>query len=293
MNDAGDLFDQYAAAYEQALSNAIAPSGESREYFAEGRVAWLKRCLEERKQPAGSLLDFGCGDGATTPLLLQTLNAKSAVGVDVSAKSLEIARKRHASERIRYESIGEFQSSGQMDLAYCNGVFHHILPAQRAAALAMVHRALREGGFFSFWENNPWSLATRYVCRVARSIATPSCCPRRKRERCYGTAVLRSCAPIFGSSFRERCEHSVRSKIWSIARPWARNIRSSAARLINPYFSLQSWSVECKPSRQQRTRAFRSAGASPAIFLISTRRKNAGETPALLQIAPVNQTDCY
>jgi hypothetical protein len=34
MNDAEDLFDEYAAAYEQALSAAIAPSGESREYFA-------------------------------------------------------------------------------------------------------------------------------------------------------------------------------------------------------------------------------------------------------------------
>jgi SAM-dependent methyltransferase len=163
MNDAEDLFDQYAAAYEQALSNAIAPSGESREYFAEGRVAWLKRCLDEMKQPANSLLDFGCGDGATTPMLLQALNAKSAVGVDVSAKSLEIARKRYAGDRIRYESIGEFQPSGQMDLAYCNGVFHHILPGQRAAALSLVHRALQGGGLFSFWENNPWSLATRYV----------------------------------------------------------------------------------------------------------------------------------
>ncbi len=163
MNDAEDLFDQYAAAYEQALSDAIAPSGESREYFAEGRVAWLKRCLDEVNQPCGSLLDFGCGDGATTPLLLQALNAQTATGVDVSVKSLEIARKRHASARIHYVPIGEFQPSGQMDLAYCNGVFHHILPAQRAAALAMVHRALREGGVFSFWENNPWSLATRYV----------------------------------------------------------------------------------------------------------------------------------
>jgi hypothetical protein len=57
----------------------------------------------------------------------------------VSAKSLEIARKRHESERIHYESIGEFQSHGQMDLAYCNGVFHHILSAQRSAALTMVH----------------------------------------------------------------------------------------------------------------------------------------------------------
>ena len=50
-----------------------------------------------------------------------------------------------------------------MDLAYCNGVFHHIPPAQRAEALALVNRALRVGGSFSFWENSPWSLATRYV----------------------------------------------------------------------------------------------------------------------------------
>jgi len=163
MNDAEELFDQYAAAYEEALSNAIAPSGESREYFAQGRVAWLKRCLNEIKQPVNSLLDFGCGDGATTPMLLDALGAKSAVGVDVSTKSLEIARKRHANAQIHYESIGAFQPSAQMDLAYCNGVFHHILPGHRGAALSLVHAALRVGGLFSFWENNPWSLATRYV----------------------------------------------------------------------------------------------------------------------------------
>jgi len=70
MSNAGDLFDQYAAAYEQALESAIAPSGESREYFARGRVAWLARCLNEARVAARSVLDFGCGDGATTPLLV-------------------------------------------------------------------------------------------------------------------------------------------------------------------------------------------------------------------------------
>jgi SAM-dependent methyltransferase len=163
MSDAGDLFDEYAAAYEGALANAIAPSGESREYFAEGRVAWLKRCLIACGEKPSALLDFGCGDGATTPLLLAALHADSAVGIDVSAKSLAIARKNHATPQVRFESIGEFQSSGELDLAYCNGVFHHIAPVQRAEALALVNRALRTGGLFSFWENNPWSLATRYV----------------------------------------------------------------------------------------------------------------------------------
>jgi len=163
MNDAGDLFDQYAAAYEQALSSALAPAGEGREYFATGRVAWLKRCLDEAKQAPRALVDFGCGDGATTPLLLEILHAESAVGIDVSAKSLEIAQKQFATEKIRFESIGEFRVFGEMDLAYCNGVFHHIPPAGRAEALMLVNRALRVGGLFSFWENSPWSFATRYV----------------------------------------------------------------------------------------------------------------------------------
>jgi cyclopropane fatty-acyl-phospholipid synthase-like methyltransferase len=85
MSDAGDLFDQYAAAYDQALESAIAPSGESREYFARGRVAWLAHCLKDAGVAPRSVLDFGCGDGATTPLLVSALHAESAVGVDVSA----------------------------------------------------------------------------------------------------------------------------------------------------------------------------------------------------------------
>jgi SAM-dependent methyltransferase len=195
MSDADDLFDQYAAAYEQALSAAIAPAGESREYFAEGRVAWLKRCLDEAKQTPQALLDFGCGDGATTPVLLAALKADLAVGVDVSAKSLEIARKRHATERIRYESIGEFHATGQMDLAYCNGVFHHIPPAQRAEALALVNRALHVGGLFSFWENSPWSPATRYVmsrCAFDRGAIMLTPPEARSLLRSGGFEILRT-----------------------------------------------------------------------------------------------------
>lgn len=195
MKETEDLFDQYAAAYEEALSNAIAPSGEGREYFAEGRVDWLRRCLAEIKQPVHSLLDFGCGDGATTPLLLQALNAQSATGVDVSSKSLEIARKLHGSERIHFESIGEFQPSGQVDLAYCNGVFHHILPTQRAKALSLVYAALRAGGLFSFWENNPWSLATRYVmsrCAFDRDAIMLSPPEARALLKAGGFEILRT-----------------------------------------------------------------------------------------------------
>jgi len=195
MKDTGDLFDQYAAAYEDALSNAIAPSGEDREYFAKGRVAWLKRCLDQLNQSTRTVMDFGCGDGATTPLLLDQLKAEMVVGVDVSVKSLEIARKLHATGRIRYESLDELREAGQMDLAYCNGVFHHIPPPQRAEALALVSGALRIGGFFSFWENSPWSLATRYVmsrCAFDRDAILLTPPEARKLLRDGGFKILRT-----------------------------------------------------------------------------------------------------
>ena len=195
MSDAGDLFDQYAVAYEAALSNAIAPSGERREYFVEGRIAWLNRCLTGYGEKPRRLLDFGCGDGATTPLLLAALHADSAIGMDVSAKSLAIARKNHATPQIRFESIDEFQASGTIDLAYCNGVFHHIAPIHRAEALALVNRALRMGGLFSFWENNPWSLATRYVmsrCAFDRDAIPLSPPQARRLLREGGFEILRT-----------------------------------------------------------------------------------------------------
>jgi SAM-dependent methyltransferase len=195
MNDPGDLFDQYASTYEQALSTALAPAGEGREFFAQDRIAWLGRCLAEAKEAPRILLDFGCGDGATTPLLVAVLDAQSAVGVDISAKSIQIAQKNHATERIRYEALPEFCPCGQMDLAYCNGVFHHIPPAQRAGALTLVNRALRAGGFFSFWENSPWNPATRYVmsrCAFDRDAVMLTPIEARSLLRNGGFEILRT-----------------------------------------------------------------------------------------------------
>jgi SAM-dependent methyltransferase len=39
-------FDRYAANYDATLSDALAVSGESKEYFARGRITYLKECLD-------------------------------------------------------------------------------------------------------------------------------------------------------------------------------------------------------------------------------------------------------
>src|SRR5262249_32750141 len=157
LSTAEKLFDRYARNYELALSNALAPSGENREYFAEGRVEFLRRCLSILGVKPRRVLDFGCGDGSTTPILQRVLTAEKCIGADVSEKSLEVARKHFACQQISYERISDLQAEGQMDLAYCNGVFHHIAPQERHEALGLIRDALKPGGLFAFWENNSWN----------------------------------------------------------------------------------------------------------------------------------------
>jgi SAM-dependent methyltransferase len=194
-NDAGKLFDEYAKSYELALSTALAPSGEGREYFAEGRVCWLKRCLTASGQAPKSILDFGCGDGSTTPLLQRELNAEACTGVDVSPKSLEVAREHFATNHIQYKLIDDLKGEPQFDLAYCNGVFHHIPLDSRVDAAAIIRKSLKPGGLFSFWENNAWNPATRYVvsrCPFDKDAILLSPFEARSLLRKAGFEILRT-----------------------------------------------------------------------------------------------------
>jgi SAM-dependent methyltransferase len=91
------------------------------------------------------------------------LNPESITGIDISSDSLDVARQTHQDPRLRFALASNFQPSADIDLAFTNGVFHHIPPAERSGTLQFIYRALRPGGLFAFWENNPWNPGTRYV----------------------------------------------------------------------------------------------------------------------------------
>jgi SAM-dependent methyltransferase len=157
------LFDQYAAAYDEALQRGLAVSGEDKGYFARGRLVWLKRCLAGLGVSPRRVLDFGCGTGSATPFFLELLDPDELLGADVSEGCLEVARSTHGSARARFERLTEAAPRAAFDLAFCNGVFHHIPPPERDAAVGYVFRALRPGALFACWENNPWNPGTRYI----------------------------------------------------------------------------------------------------------------------------------
>jgi SAM-dependent methyltransferase len=158
-------FDDYAGNYDAALNQGLALSGEAKEYFAHERVRWLAARLADLGVQPARVLDYGCGTGATSPELLEQLHAELVVGVDASGDSLAVARQAHPDPRLQFSSLRDLQPHGQFEVAYCNGVFHHVEPAERLDALGYVHRSLAERGYFGFWENNPWNPGTRLVMR--------------------------------------------------------------------------------------------------------------------------------
>ena len=188
-------FDSFADSYDRDLAEALAASGEDRKYFAEGRVKWLAGILQRMGTQPRRVMDYGCGTGSTSALLLEKLGAEAVVGVDLSLRSLDVARKNNSSDRIQFSPIEEYTSSESVDLAYCNGVFHHIPRAERSGALRFIHRSLRAGGLFSFWENNPWNPGTRHVmahCAFDKDAVTLSPPEAMRLVLSEGFTILRT-----------------------------------------------------------------------------------------------------
>lgn len=154
-------FDDYADRYEQELERGKWLTGETREFYARERVDWVRRLLDQALLTVHRVLDFGCGVGHSTPELLGRLGAREVVGVDVSERMLDLARERYGSAPARFMSPEAACETGPFDLAFTTGVFHHIPPANRRESVDLVFRALRPGGAFAFWENNPWNPGMR------------------------------------------------------------------------------------------------------------------------------------
>lgn len=160
---ASQEFNQFAGDYDRMLAEGLALSGEGQDYFSKGRIAWLQDCCGKLQHAPRRIMDFGCGTGHAASLLLNAFRAESIVGVDPSRKLIERANRDYRSDQIRFQSSQDYLPQGQIDLVYCNGVFHHIPIARRMVAMQYIWSALRPGGYLAFWENNPWNPGTRYV----------------------------------------------------------------------------------------------------------------------------------
>ena len=156
-------FDAFSQSYEEALHRGISVSGEDSTFFARGRLLHLAQLLAGRRAGVDSVVDFGCGVGNSLPLIRELLSASHVTGIDVSSDSIAMARQRFPCEGFHLTTCDQLADSARFDVAFCNGVFHHIPLCERSESARWVHEHLQPGGLFAFFENNPLNPGTRYV----------------------------------------------------------------------------------------------------------------------------------
>lgn len=187
-------FDAMVDSYDEELQRRVAVSGETPDFYAAERVKFLAARLQALGITSRTVLDFGCGMGATVPHLARALAAESVVGVDESHESVKRAAQDHGSIG-RFLPLDELPATPTFDVIYCNGVFHHIQPPRRPDALAYVRARLRPGGIFAVWENNPWNpvmtitMNRSFIDRNAVKVPPPEA---RRLVHSAGFEVLRT-----------------------------------------------------------------------------------------------------
>lgn len=101
------------------------------------------------------VLDLGCGDGSTAPLMLAN-GAASYVGIDGSARMIETARTEHGDGPVRFarQDIEDLDLAsldlvdGAIDVVISRMALHYI--EHLGAVVARIHQALPAGGRFVF-----------------------------------------------------------------------------------------------------------------------------------------------
>lgn len=78
------------------LEQGISLSGESKDYFIDGRIEHLRaRIAANGGSPVTSVLDFACGVGDASSRLAAAFDEARVLGVDIAAGAVEEARRAH------------------------------------------------------------------------------------------------------------------------------------------------------------------------------------------------------
>lgn len=136
--------------------------------FKQKGEEFLHTCIQRGGlQPGARVLDLGCGVGRFAVALTEYLNEKgSYVGIDVSARSIRLARvwigskdarfrfRRVPAHNAMYNPDGERAASvyrlplkdNAFDFVFSNSLFTHLLPDATSSYFREIARVLKPGG---------------------------------------------------------------------------------------------------------------------------------------------------
>lgn len=159
MNEPKVNFDDYTENYNRLLREGTGFFSESEAYFARYKVDILRRQVPGT---AERLLEYGCGIGRNIPFLRAAFPDATIAGSDISAASLEIARKENPGVDFFIEQA-DVDVADTYDVIFIAGVFHHIPVGERADVVKTLFRRLSPGGTIVIFEHNPFNPVTRKI----------------------------------------------------------------------------------------------------------------------------------
>lgn len=153
-------FDKFADEYTKLHGDSIAISGEGPEYFAEYKIVDILHEYKKSSKPNMDplrLLDFGSGIGGSVPYVMKHIPDAELTCLDVSQRSLDIAKDRFLSlaNFVHFDGVTIPFPTNHFDIAFAMCVFHHIEHETHLALLHELHRIIRPGGSLFVFEHNP------------------------------------------------------------------------------------------------------------------------------------------
>lgn len=159
-------FDHSAEIYSKEIEKSIGMFGQSHDFFVRNKASILLKALSGIGNPAEmKLLDVGCGTGLVHPYLAG--HVRELHGVDVSEKSLSVARENNSGARLAsYDGSRLPYEDGEFDCAYAICVLHHVPVPQWQPFMDELARVIKRRGMVVVIEHNPLNPATQWVVRT-------------------------------------------------------------------------------------------------------------------------------
>jgi len=181
-------FDAYSKNYNEEINKALSFSGLKIDFFARVKNDYLIDILHKRPgEVGGSVLDVGCGIGNAHKHLIQHIG--NLVGVDVSAASIAIARRKNPDIQYHvFDGVHLPFADKMFSFAFAINVFHHVPVTCRSLLVQEVRRVLCPGAMFAIFEHNPVNPVTSYVVNSCEFDKDAVLLKRRETEQLLSTA---------------------------------------------------------------------------------------------------------